>query len=76
MRITTTQMIAHYYVNFDLIHKSFILLVFNNCIVSYRNIFQAIAPVVMLVGMAKNGKQFVSNICVDFFNHYKLQLLK
>ena len=40
MRITATQKIAHYSVNFDLIHKSFALLVFINCIVSYLEKFQ------------------------------------
>ena len=73
MRITATQKIAHYSVNFDLIHKSFTLLVFfNSCIVSGKN-FKAIALVVVLVGMAKNCKRFFSDICVDC---YKLQLLK
>ena len=61
MRTTATQKIAHYSVNFDLIHKSFALLVFNSCIVSGK-IFQAIASVVVLVGMAKNCKWFFSDI--------------
>ena len=47
MRITATQMIAHYSVNFDPIHKSFELLAKN---------FKAIASVVVLVGVAKNCK--------------------
>ena len=55
MRITATQMIAHYSVNFDLIHKSFTLLVFNSCMVSGKT-FKAIASVVVLVGVAKNCK--------------------
>ena len=57
MCITATQMIAHYSVNFNPIHKSFTLLVFNSCIVSGK-IFQAIALVVVLVGVAKNCKWF------------------
>ena len=65
MRITATQKIAHYSVNFDLIHKLFALLVFNSCIISGKN-FKVIASVVVLVGVAKNCKRFVSNICVDF----------
>ena len=31
---------------------------------------------VVLVGVAKNCKQFFSDICVDFLNRYELQLLK
>ena len=65
MRYTATQKIAHYSVNFDLIQKSFTLLVFNSCIVSGKN-FKAIALVVVLVGMAKYCKRFFSDICVDF----------
>ena len=61
MRITATQMIAHYSVNFDLIHKSFALLVLNSYIVSGK-IFQAIASVVVLIGVAKNCKRLLSNI--------------
>ena len=38
--------------------------------------FKAIASVVVLVGIAKNCKRFFSDICVDFLNHYELQLLK
>ena len=72
MRITATQKIAHYSVNFDLIHKSFTLLVFNSCIVA-RKFFQAIASVVGLVGVAKNCKRFFSDI---FLNRYELQLLE
>ena len=59
MRITATQKIAHYSVNFDLIHKSFTLLVFNSCIVSGKN-FKAIASVVVLVGVAKYCKRFLA----------------
>ena len=66
MCITATQKIAHYSVNFDLIHKSFPLLVFNGCIISEKN-FKAIASVVVLVGLAKHCKWFFGNICVDFF---------
>ena len=58
MCITATQMIAHYSVSFDLIHKSFTLLLFNSCIVSGKN-FKAIASVVVLVGMDKNCKRFL-----------------
>ena len=58
-------MIPHYSVNFDPIHKSFTLFVFNTCIVSGKN-FKAIASVVVLVGVAKNCKWFFSNIYVDF----------
>ena len=75
MRITATQMIAHYSVNFDLIHKSFTLLVFYSRIVS-RKSFKAVASVVVLVGIAKNYKWFFSDICIDFLNRYKLQLLE
>ena len=75
MHITATQKIAHYSVNFDLIHKSFALLVFNSCTVSGKN-YKTIASVVVLVGVAKNCKRFFSDICVDFLNHYELQLLK
>ena len=59
MRITATQMIAHYSVNFDLIHKSFAPLVFNICIVSGKK-FKAIASVIVLVGVAKNCKRFLA----------------
>ena len=65
MHITATQKIAQYSVNFDPIHKSFALLVFNSCIISGKN-FKAIASVVVLVGTAKNCKPFFSDICVDF----------
>ena len=58
MCITATQKIANYSVNFDLIHKSFALLLFNSCIVSGKN-FKAIASVVVLVGVAKNCKRFL-----------------
>ena len=75
MRIIATQKIAHYSVNFNLIHKFFALLVVNSCKVSGKN-FKAIAFVVVLVGVAKNCKRFFSDICVDSFNRYKLQLLK
>ena len=63
MRITATQKIAHYSVNFDLIHKSFTLLVFY---LLHSIWLKAIASVVVLVGVAKNCKWFFSNICVDF----------
>ena len=52
--IIATQKVAHYTVNFDLIHKSFALLFFNSCIVSGK-IFQAIASVVVLVGVTTRG---------------------
>ena len=68
-------MIATYSVNFDLIHKSFKLLAF----IKYHSVwkkFKAIASAVVLVGVAKNCKRFFSNICIDFFNRYKLQLLE
>ena len=55
--IAATQMIAHYSINFDLIHKTFTLLVFNSCVVSGK-IFQAIASVVVLVVMAKIANSF------------------
>ena len=71
MRITATQKIAHYSVNFDLIHKLFELLVFNSCIASGKS-FNPIASVVVLVGMAKNCKQFFSDICVDFFKSLRV----
>ena len=58
MRITATQTIAYYSVNFDLIHESFTLLVFNSYVVSGKK-FKAIALVVVLVGVAKNCKQFL-----------------
>ena len=71
MRITATQKIAHYSVSFDLIHKSFALLVFNSCIVSGKY-FKAIASMVVLVGVAKNCKWFFSNIYVDFFKSLRV----
>ena len=57
MCITATQKVALYSVNFDLIRKSFALLIFNSCIVSGKN-FEAIASIVVLVGVAKNCKRF------------------
>ena len=75
MCFTATQMIAHYSVNFDLIDKSFELLPFSSFIVSGKK-FKAIATMVVLVGMAKNCKWFFSDICIDFLNHYELQLLE
>ena len=57
MCIAATQIIADYSVNFDLIHKSFTLLIFNSCVVSGQN-FKAIALVVVLVGVAKKCKRF------------------
>ena len=59
MPITATQKIAQYSVNFDQIHKSFALLVFNSSIVSGK-ISQGIASVVALVGVAKNCKWFLA----------------
>ena len=59
MRITATQKIAHYSIKFDLIHKSFALLVFNSCIASGK-IFKAIASVVVLVGVAKIANGFLA----------------
>ena len=59
MRITATQKIAHYSVNFDLIHKSFALLVFNSCIISGKN-FKAIVSVVVLVGATKIANGFLA----------------
>ena len=50
-------MIAHYSVNFNLIHKSFTLLAFNSCIMSGKN-FKAIVSVVVLIGVAKIANGF------------------
>ena len=72
MRITATQKITHYPVNFVLIHKFFALLVFNGYLVSEKH-FQAIALVAVLVGEAKNCKRFFIDI---FLNSYELQLLE
>ena len=57
MRITATQKIAQYSVNFYPIYKSFALLVFNSCIISGKNC-KAIASVVVLVGVAKIANGF------------------
>ena len=50
MRITATKIIAHYFVNVDVIQKSFKGYLYNHWIVLAKN-FKAVASVVVLVGM-------------------------
>ena len=75
MRITATQTIAHYSVNFDLIHKSFTVLLFYSCILSGKN-FKAIASVIVLVAWLKIANGFLTIFMYIFLNSYKLQLLE
>ena len=72
--IAATQMNAHHSVNFDPIQKSFSYLC-KHWIVSAKN-DKVITSMFVLLGMAKNCKQFLAIFTQILFNCYELQLLK
>ena len=58
MRITATQMIFHYFVDFDLIQTSFKILALS--LDSVWKKFKVIGSMVVLVGVTKNYKRFLT----------------